>query len=122
MDPTVDALRDMLDVPANAWMAGCALVGALAIVAAFVVKARIARREHGSEAMQRASRAIHVGVRAHMRAHLPALAGITLVPAVVLVLAFAHVGDGWTVGLSFVAGCAGSAIAGSLAQRAAEAG
>ena len=122
MDPVVDATKALLDVHVNAWMASCLGVGVLAIIVAIVIHARLVGKDQGSEPMQRAGRAIHVGARAFLRTHLAALATAALAGAVVLLFAFNRAGDAWTNVLAFLVGCLGSGLAGLLGTRAAAAG
>src|SRR5262249_22070847 len=122
MDPLVDSLKELLALPVNAWIASCLGVGALAVVLAAAVPAGIARKEVGAEAMRRAGRAIHVGVRGFLRTHAAAVAATTLVGSTLLLLAFNRAGDAWTTALSFAVGCVGSTLAGALGLRAASVG
>jgi K(+)-stimulated pyrophosphate-energized sodium pump len=122
MDPVVDAAKELLDVRVNAWMASCLGVGVLAIIVATVIHARLVGKPQGSDAMQRAGRAIHVGARAFLRTHLAALATTALVGAVVLLFAFNRAGDAWTNVLAFLVGSLGSGLAGLFGTRAAAAG
>src|SRR5262245_52114714 len=97
MDPAVDAIKEKLDVPVNAWMASCGGVGVLALIVAWIVAARLARRQEGSDEMQRAGRAIRVGVRAFVRAHLATVALVALaVAAALFAMKAAHGGGGTT--------------------------
>ncbi len=117
MDPIVDATRELLDVHVNAWMAACLGVGVLAIIVAWVLHARLVGRDEGSDAMKRAGRAIHLGVRGFLRAHLAALAALALAGTVLLLFAFNRTGEAWTTALAFSAGCVGSGLAGVLGLR-----
>ena len=119
MDPIVDAAKSHLDIPVNAWMAACLGVGVLAIVVAFVLHARLLRLPRGPEPMQRAGRAIHLGLRGFARTHFTAVAASAVIGAVALLFAFNRAGDAWSVSLSFLVGCTGSALAGILGLRAA---
>lgn len=121
MDPIVDATRELLDVHVNAWMASCLGIGVLAIVVAWVLHARLVGRDEGSDPMKRAGRAIHLGVRGFLRAHLAALAALVLTGSVVLLFAFNRSGDAWTNVLAFAVGCVGSGLAGVLGLRVAAA-
>jgi K(+)-stimulated pyrophosphate-energized sodium pump len=122
MDHAVDATKELLDVPVNAWMASCLGVGVFAIIVAIVIHARLAGKDRNTDPIQNAGRAIHLGARGFLRTHLAALAAAALVGALVLLFAFNRAGDAWTVVLAFLVGCLGSGLAGLLATRAAAAG
>ena len=122
MDPVVDAARELLAVRVNAWMASCLGIGVLAIVVGFVLHARICALDEGSEPIRKAGRAIHLGVRGFLGTHVTALACAALAGSVVMLVVFQRTGDGWTNALAFFVGCAGSALAGLLATRTADAG
>ena len=121
MDPIVDAVKALLDVPVNAWMAACLGAGVLAVLTALVLRARLAGREAATEGLQRVGRAVRSGVRGFARTQLVVLAGVAVLGAAAIAWTKRDEGAA-SAALVFALGCVVPTLASILALRAAAAG
>jgi K(+)-stimulated pyrophosphate-energized sodium pump len=121
MDPIVDAVKALLDVPVNAWMAACLGAGVLAVLTALILRARLAGREAATDALQRVGRAVRMGVRGFARTQMAVTAAVALVGAGAI--AGLRRDDGaMAAALVFALGCVVPTLAAVLGLRAAAAG
>ncbi len=124
MDPFVDALTEMLEEDMSEWLLGVMGVGVLALVFSFVLHAKVARMDPGSERMQKIAKDIQDGAMAFMRTEYTILAGFAAVMAIVLFVfldksATPDVNEGLVTAVCFLVGCACSGLAGFLGMRTA---